>query len=202
MSNKPKMAFFVGIFNVFHLSFSGCTHVFRLSADWGLLHGFGWGFDQLSACTNRFSADWGLLHGFGWGFDQISACTKPSTDEFSRPHGRGHKVSSKGLTLETHLWADQGTLALGSTWLPFEVGIHFQSSSHSHFANYKVFIFTWRISLWIETFLFDSLNCSIAHVIIGSMHLCHVRSHLLASEILDDFKQHLPGLIWAQFFFA
>jgi hypothetical protein len=102
-----------------------------------------------------------LLHGFGWGFDQISACTKPSTNESSCPHGRGHIVSSKGLTLETHLWADQGTLAIGSTWLPFEVGIHFQSSSHSHFRNYKVFIFIGRISLWIETFLFDSLNCSL-----------------------------------------
>ncbi len=110
---------------------------------------------------SRFSADWGLLHGFGWGFDQISACTKPSTNESSCPHGRGHIVSSKGLTLETHLWADQGTLAIGSTWLPFEVGIHFQSSSHSHFRNYKVFIFIGRISLWIETFLFDSLNCSL-----------------------------------------
>jgi hypothetical protein len=150
----------------------------------------------------RFSADWGLLHGFGWGFDQISACTKPSTDVSSCPHGRGHNVSSKGLTLETHLWADQATLALWSTWFPFEVGIRFQSSSHSHFRNYKVFIFTGRISLCIETFLFDSLNCSIVNVIIGSMHLCHVRSHLLASEILDDCMQHLPGVTWAQFFFA
>ncbi len=51
--------------------------------------------------------------------------------------GRNHMLISRGLTWQTHLQIDCQVPALAITSLPFEVGAHFQSLSHSHI-NCKV----------------------------------------------------------------